>query len=121
MSIQSSANNYFRTASHVGIRQKVGRKRAFDLPGGILLWKAVAKVLLWSMPVVLGMNLLFSSVIESQGRRVEALEQSLAAIEESNIQLRTEKASLTSPANVKIAAAGKLSLYEPKPGQIRRM
>ena len=65
MTIQITTGNYFRTAAHVGIRQKVARRRPFDLPGGLLLWQAVGKVLLWSIPLVLSLNLVCSSVINS--------------------------------------------------------
>lgn len=121
MNIQSSANNYYRTASHIGIQQKVESRRAFDLPGGVLLWKAAAKVMLWSLPLVLGINLMCSSLIRSQEQRIGELQQAMAAIEQSNIELRTKKARLASPEIVKVAAAEKLSLFEPAPGQIQRM
>lgn len=121
MSIQSSANNYFRTAAQIGIQQKVESRRAFDLPGGIALWKAVAKVMLWSMPFVLGLNLFCSAMIQSQAGQIAEMKQALAAVESSNIKLRTQKAQLASPDNVMVAAAEKLSLYKPVAGQIQRM
>jgi len=121
MNINSSANNYFRTAAHIGVQQKAGVRHVLGLPGGILLWKSVAKVVLWGLPVVLAMNLLLSTLIHSQAVRIDELKNSLAAVEAANITLRSEKAQLTSPDRVKVAAAEKLALYEPAPGQIQRM
>ena len=121
ININSSANNYFRSTVQIGIHQKVERKSGFDLPGGILLWKAMGKVLLWALPVILSLNLLFSSLIDSKQIKIEEMEGALSAIEANNMTLRAERAQLASPDNVKVAAAEKLSLYEPAPGQVHRM
>ncbi|HKJ65926.1 MAG TPA: hypothetical protein VJ969_11015 [Desulfopila sp.] len=121
MNIQSSTGNVFRSSAHVGVRQKIARRRALDLPGGILLWKAVGKVLIWAVPVVLAANLWCAHAIDTSSARSLALQQELVQLEDSADELALQRQRLTSPVRVKIAAAEKLSLYEPSAGQIRRM
>lgn len=121
MNIHSTAGNVFRPATQVGIRQKVARRGAFDLPGGNLLWKAVGKVLLWGLPLVLAGNLWCSSVIDSQRARYQTMQDSVMQLHSSSKDLQLQKKRLLSPVRVKIAAAEKLGLYEPAQGQIRRM
>lgn len=121
MNIHSTANNYFRSAAHVGIRQKISRRRVFDLPGGLLLWKAVGKMLLWGLPLVLGVNLWCASAINANRAQYEAAEQHLVQLENSSSELIVQRDRLISPVRIKIAAAEKLSLFEPAPGQIQKM
>ena len=121
MTIQITTGNYFRTAAHVGIRQKVARRRPFDLPGGLLLWQAVGKVLLWSVPLVLSLNLACSSVINSYRSEIAATQQAMFEEEKKMEELLQQRIRLTSPVRIKIAAAVKLDLYEPEPNQIKHM
>jgi len=121
MHIQSSTENVFRSAAHVGVRQKIARRRVMDLPGGILLWKAVAKALIWGLPVILAANLWCAHAVDDSRVQRLSLQQELEALQSSGGDLALQRQRLTSPVRVKIAAAEKLSLHEPGPGQIRRM
>lgn len=121
MTIQITTGNYFRTAAHVGIRQKVARRRPLDLPGGLQLWQAVAKVLLWTVPLVLSLNLVCLTVINSHRSDIAATQQAMFEEEREMKELLQQRTRLTSPVRVKIAAAVKLDLFEPEPNQIQRM
>lgn len=121
MTIQITTGNYFRTAAHVGIRQKVARRRPLDLPGGLQLWQAVGKVLLWSVPLVLSLNLVCSSVINSYRSEIAATQQAMFEEEKQMEELLQHRTRLISPVRVKLAAAVKLDLFEPEPNQIKRM
>lgn len=121
MNTFSTTTNSFRTAAHTGIRQKVGRRKVLDLPGGLLLWRAVGKVLLWGLPVILGVNLWCASAIDTQRVKSAEMMLSLQQLSDGNALLEVQVDRLMSPVRVKIAAAEKLGLYEPKPEQIRRM
>lgn len=118
MNIPSTSSNYFRTAAHVGVRQKVERRRPLDLPGGIVLWKAVGKVILWTVPLVLAANLWFSSAMNTRTAKIAEIETALQQLQVENGDLLRQVERLSSPVRVKIAAAEKLSLYEPEAGQI---
>ncbi|MEE4242663.1 MAG: hypothetical protein V2I36_14445 [Desulfopila sp.] len=121
MSIHSTTGNYFRSAAHPGIRQKVARRRVLDLPGGVLLWKSVGKILLWGLPLILAGNLWCASVIDAKRMQHAALEQSLSVLQKSRDELVVQEERLTSPVRVEIAAAAKFSLFVPTPEQIQPM
>ena len=121
MTIQITTGNYLRTAAHVGIRQRVARRRQLDLPGGLQLWRALGKVLLWSVPLVLSLNLICSSVINSYRSEITATQQAMFEEEKQMEELLQQRNRLVSPIRVKLAAAVKLDLYEPEPNQIKRM
>ncbi len=121
MNIHSTAGNYFRSAAQAGIRQKVARRRIFDLPGGLLLWKTVAKTMLWGLPLVLACNLWCASAIDTNRTRHAVMQQSLIALEKSRDDLALQEERLTAPVRVKIAAGAKFSLFEPTPAQIQPM
>lgn len=121
MAIQSTTGNYFRSAAHVGVRQRIARRRPLDLPGGIQLWQAVGKVMMWSIPVVLSLNLALASLGNSYLTKIAAEQQLILEQKKQLTLLEEKKARLISPVRVKLAAAEKLDLYEPSTEQIRRM
>ena len=121
MAIQSTTGNYFRSAAHVGIRQRIARRRPLDLPGGIQLWQVVGKVLMWSIPVILSLNLAFASLGSSYQTKIAVEQQQILEQQKQLTLLQEKKVLLTSPVRVKLAAAEKLDLFEPSEKQIRRM
>ena len=121
MAIQSTTGNYFRSAAHVGVRQRVARRRPLDLPGGIQLWQAVGKVMMWSIPIVLSLNLAFASLNNSYLSKIAVEQQHIIEQQKQLTLLQQDKARLISPVRVKLAAAEKLELFEPSAKQIRRM
>ena len=121
MNIQSYAHNYFPKAVQPGFRQNLQRRRGLELPGGILLWSAVAKVFLVITPLLLAANLWFTSEMGLVETAIQAEQQALFRVNNENIVVRTEKARLLSPEHVQIVAAEKLALMVPGPEQIQRM
>ena len=121
MAIHTTTGNYFRSAAHVGVRQRVSRKRPLDLPGGIQLWQLVGKMLMWSIPVILSLNLAFASLGSSYSAKIGAEQQQLHEQQKQLTLLQEQKARLTSPVRVKLAAAEKLDLYVPTTDQLRQM
>ncbi len=121
MNIQSQAHNYFRTAAHSGIRGNLRRQQGRDLPGGMIIFSAVGKILLVVLPLVLIINLWLVSATGSVENRIVTEQQALFQVTNDNIILRTEKARLLSPAHMQVVAADRLSLMMPEPGQIQRM
>jgi hypothetical protein len=121
MAIQSTTGNYFRTAAHAGIRQKVVRRGPLDLPGGLALWRSVGKTLLWTLPVILAANLWLASACNSINMEYRAVGQALIEEQHATEQLLQQKSQLLSPVRIKIAAAEKFGLYEPASTQIKHM
>lgn len=121
MTIQSTTGNYFRTAAHAGIRQKVVRRRPLDLPGGLALWRSVGKTLLWALPAVLAANLWLSSASNSAKMEYRAVGQALLEEQRVTEQLLQRKSQLLSPVRIKITAAERFGLHEPASTQIKHM
>ena len=121
MNINSTTTNYFRTTAQTGLRQKVERQKPLDLPGGILLWQTVGKVLLWSLPVVLGVNLWCASAIDSHRTKAADMAQAVQQLNQQQAEMEVQMNRLLSPVRVRITAAEKLGLYKPTPEQIEQM
>lgn len=121
MNIQSHTHNFFPKALHVGVRQNVRRQKGMELPGGVLLWATVVKVLLIIMPLTLAGNLWVTSAMNSVETRIQAEQHAISQANSENIIIRANKAQLVSPEHMRIIAAEKLALMVPEPGQIQRM
>lgn len=121
MAMQSTTGNYFRTAAHAGIRQKVVRRGPWDLPGGMALWRSIGKTLVWSLPVILAANLWLASACNSTKMEYRAVGQALMEEQRATEQLLQRKSQLLSPVRIKIAAAERFGLHEPASTQIKQM
>lgn len=121
MTIQSTAGNRFRTAAYPGFRQRVARRGPLALPGGLPLWRAVGKTMLWGLPVVLGINLWLASMCNSYTAQAASTQQLLLQEKKNNAELALKRSRLFSPVRLKIAAAAKLDLHEPAAKQVKRM
>jgi len=121
MNIQSHAHNYFPKTVQPGFRQNLQRRRGVDLPGGILLWSAVGKVFLIILRLLLAANLWFTSQIGMVDTAMQVEQQASFQANNENVLIRAEKARLLSPEHVRVVAAEKLALMEPRPDQLQRM
>ena len=110
--------SYIRPVANIGVRQHLQPRDVLDLPGGLVLWKAVGKVLLLLLPLVVTVNLFLASAINDVGREVSAADNQRHELMDKNIGLLAHKAQLYAPERVGQLAAQKLSLYSAAPGQI---
>lgn len=116
---QDSAHAYFRSAVHIGMRQHLSRRGALELPGGLLLWKAVGKVLLILLVVVLAVQFLFSSFIRNVEESVRVADDRHYNLTIANSLLKSERSRLLTPEQVQALAGDSLSLHAPEKGQVR--
>ncbi len=119
MLYQGSAHTYFRSAVHVGIRQHLSRRGPFELPGGLPLWKAVGKVLLILLPVVLAVNLLLASLARTGADSVRAADDNHYNLTIANSLLKAERSRLMTPEQAKAVAGDSFVLHAPERGQVR--
>lgn len=119
MMYQSSAQAGFRSTVPVGMRQHLSRRGVLELPGGILLWKALGKVLLILLPVVVGGHLLLSSFVDNAEESLRAADDAHYNLTIANSLLKSERLQLLSPAQVHAVAGDSLSLHTPEKGQVR--
>jgi hypothetical protein len=113
--------SYLRTVPNLGVRQQLQSRGVFDLPGGLVLWKAVGRIMLLMMPFVLAANMFFASIINDMERSLTVADNQRHELVDKNIGLLAQKAGLYAPERVSQMAADKLSLYAASPGQIERI
>lgn len=113
--------SYLRTVTNLGIRQQLQSRDAFHLPGGLVLWKAVGRILLLMLPFVLAVNMFFASTINDVKRSLATVDNQRHELMDKNIGLLAQKARLNAPERVSQMAADKFSLYAASPGQIERI
>ena len=120
MNFHNTSEAYLRPVTNIGIRQHLRVRDARDLPGGVVLWRAVAKVSLVLLAIVLAINLLLASVIGNIDRSLVAVDNQRHELMDKNIELLAHKARLGAPDNVLQLAAEKLALYTASDDQVER-
>ncbi len=119
MMYQGSAQAYFRSAVHVGIRQHLSRRTTFELPGGLALWKAIGKVLLVLVPILLAVHLLLSSLAKTAVESVRAADDNHYNLTIANSLLKAERSRLMSPEQAQAIVGESFALHAPEKGQVR--
>ncbi len=113
--------SYIRPVTNIGVHQHLQPRDVLDLPGGLMLWRAVGKVLLLLLPLVVTVNLFLTSAINDAGGDLTAIDNKHHELMDKNIGLLAQKAQLYAPERVGQLAAQKLSLYAASPGQIESL
>lgn len=113
--------SYIRTVTNLGVRQQLQSRGIWDLPGGLVLWKAVGKIMLFIFPCVLAANIFLSAIVNDAERSLSAVDDRRHELTDKNIGLLAQRARLYAPERVSKMAADKLSLYAASPGQIERI
>jgi hypothetical protein len=117
MIFHNSAQSYVRPNANIGIRQHLARCSNGELPGGILLWKAVGKVTVAVCVATITLNVMLSVYKGNLATAAVALEQQRHELMDKNINLRAKRAALLSPQAIERAAGKRLSLHSPVKGQ----
>ncbi len=103
------------------VRQQLRRRRVFDLPGGKMLWLAIAKVSCLAM-VIVCTSVLWLGSLSSQARiSIQAVEANLHTIRNDQMALLAERARLMSANNIHLQAQQVLALYVPEEGQVYKI
>ena len=119
MIYHSSAQTYFRSAVHVGISQVLGRGRIFEFPGCNQMWRALGKILLVLLPIVLALHFLLSSLVDNTEQAVRAADDAHYNLTIANSLLKSQKSKLFTPEQVRAIAGDSLALHAPEKGQVR--
>ncbi len=102
----------------LGFRQSLRRRRAYDLPGGKVLWLAAAKVTFVALAIVFCLNLWLGSAVTRVNDSIQAIEASRHELKNDEITLLAERASLMSEKQVREKAGEKLALFVPATKQV---
>ncbi|MDK9708750.1 MAG: hypothetical protein OEL83_17035 [Desulforhopalus sp.] len=113
--------SYLRPVTNIGLRQHLQPRGVVDLLGGVVLWKAVGKVLLVLLPLMLAANMFLAGIINNVGQSISSVDDQRHELMDKNIGLLAQKARLYAPERVGQLAEQKLSLYAASPGQIERI
>lgn len=104
-----------------GVQQSLRSRSARYLPGGVELWRALGRVLVLAVPMVLAVSLLLGTVGDKFERAIAAGEAQHQQLFDKNIELLAHRAGIYNPDRVSRLAAERLSLYAAAPGQIERI
>ena len=113
--------SYLRPVTNIGFRQHLQPRGVVDLLGGVVLWKAVGKVLLVLLPLMLAANIFLAGSVNEVGQSLASVDNKRHELTDKNIGLLAQKARLYAPERVGQLAGQKLSLYAASPGQIERI
>lgn len=97
------------------------RKRfTFSIPGGKLLWPAMAKAVCGGVVFVLLISLWLGSSIDHTEAQISKIETEHEQLMTANILLRAKKARLFSREAVGALAEGQLAIHYPESGQYKK-
>jgi hypothetical protein len=103
------------------VRQQLRRRRVSDLPGGKMLWLAIAKVSCLAMVIVCTSVLWLGSLSSEARISIQAVEANLHTIRNDQMALLAERARLMSANNIHLQAQQVLALYVPEEGQVYKI
>ena len=104
-----------------GVQQSPKSRYLRNLPGGVELWRALSKLLLVAVPLMLAVCLVLGAVGKNLERSIEQGEERHQLLIDKNIEMLAQRAGMHAPERVSRIAADRLSLYAAAPGQIERI
>ena len=119
MIINDPARSYGRPVTggiHVG--QRPARRDAWELPGGVVLWKAVGKLALGFFACALVVRIGMGFYLNSLEQATLSAENVRHELMDTNISLLAKRASLLAPEHMDRVAGRLLSLDRPGEGQV---
>lgn len=120
MNYQNITQSYLRPTVRIGMRQQSRRRPQFDFSLDIDMMKAIGKVGLMVIPVVIVLQLFLGSAVTDTGQSLVFVEEAHNRLADKNIELLVLKARMTAPEHVQLLAGEKLSLVLPEKGQVRK-
>ncbi|MBE0585839.1 MAG: hypothetical protein IH612_19020 [Desulfofustis sp.] len=120
MNYQNSLN-IARPVFHPGFVQRFNRRRAFELPGGAMLWLAAAKVSVAAIGVALIVNLWLGHAASTVREDIAAISERQQILNNEQIALLAERASLMSEQQIQREAGSRLALFVPEQDQVLKL
>lgn len=121
MNYHNTTEAYLPPVINIGMSQHLRGRDARSLLGGLVLWRAVGKVALVLLPLVMVINLLLASAINNMGLSFSTVDNQRHELMDKNIELLARKARLGAPDNILRVAGDKLALHSASGGQIERL
>lgn len=119
MNYHNTQEAFLRPVINIGVRQQLRTGDARELLSGAVL-KAVGKVALVLLPLVLAINLLMASTAADITETMTAVDNQRHEAMDKNIGLLAQKARLMAPDNIEQLAGKKLALFSAAGDQVER-
>lgn len=119
MNYHNTQEAYLRPVINIGVRQHLRARDTRDLMGSLVM-KAVGKVALVLLPLVLAIHIVLASAIGDIERSFTAADNQRHELMDKNIELLAHKARLLAPDNIQQLAGQKLALFAASGDQVER-
>lgn len=119
MNYQNTQEAFLRPVIQIGVRQQMRARDARELLGGPVM-RAVGKMALVLLPLMLAVNMIMASAASDMGRTMSAVDDRRHELMDKNIGLLAQKARLLAPDNIQQLAGRKLSLFAATGDQVER-
>jgi len=104
---------------NIGVRHHLRARDTRELMGGLVM-KAVGKVALVLLPLVLTINMILSSAVHDIERSFAAVDNQRHESMDKNIELLAHRARFLAPDNIQQLAGQKLALFAASGDQVER-
>ena len=119
MIFHNSIQSYSRPKTGLfGVRQHLSRRTKTELPGGLLLWIAMGRILAVTGLVLVVFYAVSGWYLRSLEASAAVAQQEKQKLVDSNISLRAERAGMIAPRRIEISASSSLALQVPVAGQV---
>ena len=117
MNYHNTQEAYLRPVINIGVRQQLRARDTRELMGGLVM-KAVGKVALVLLPLVLAINMILASAVSNIERSFAAADNQRHEQMDANIELLAHRARLLAPDNIQQLAGQKLALFAASDDQV---
>ncbi|OGR19190.1 MAG: hypothetical protein A2X81_12010 [Desulfobacterales bacterium GWB2_56_26] len=119
MNYQNTQEAYLRPVINIGVRHHLRARDTRELMGGLVM-KAVGKVALVLLPLVLTINMVLASAVHDIERSFTAVDNQRHESMDKNIELLAHRARFLAPDNIQQLAGQKLALFAASGDQVER-
>jgi hypothetical protein len=120
MNYQNTQEAFLRPVIDIGVNQRLQAKGARDFLGGAMV-KAIGKVALILLPLLLIVNFKLFSATGEMNRSITTVDNQHHELMDKNIELLARKAQLLAPDSIQQLAGKRLALYPAAGDQVERL
>lgn len=117
MNYHNTQEAFLRPVINIGVRQHLRARDTRELLGGPVM-KAVGKVALILLPLVLTLNMILASAVRDIEGSFTAVDNQRHELMDNNIELLAHRARLLAPDNIQRLAGQKMALFAASDEQV---
>lgn len=119
MNYHNTQEVFLRPLINIGVKQHLRARDPRELLGGPVM-KAVGKVTLVVLPLILALNMVLASAVRDTERSQTAVDDRRHELMDKNIELLAQRARLLAPDNIQQLAGEKMALFAASDEQVVR-